>query len=285
MNKLRKPPSGFTMVPNALIRSDALSLKAKGLYCLLFSKPDNWIYMEDALVNESADGRDSYRSGIKELIETGWLIKVQVRDDKGVFSHIDWHLSDDGQSADGKPVAGQSPTSNTDENKTDREIPSVSPKPKTKASPRANPATSIAITLQGLASIPTEFIDRAASHDLSVLTIDDEWAKFRNHHISARSKHTRIDLCWDTWCRNAARWQSRGAANAGGGAGHGSHKRHDPVAAARDRTVADLFGVGAKGHGGATADADTSPDPFGSREDAIDASFVDVGAGNETIDG
>jgi len=38
MNKLRKPPSGFTMVPNALIRSDTLSLKAKGLYCLLFSK-------------------------------------------------------------------------------------------------------------------------------------------------------------------------------------------------------------------------------------------------------
>ncbi|TAV00333.1 helix-turn-helix domain-containing protein [Rhizobium ruizarguesonis] len=96
MNKLRKAPSGFTMVPNALIRSSDLSLKAKGLYCLLFSKPDNWIYMEEALVNESADGRESYRSGIKELVESGWLTKVQVRDDKGVFSHIDWHLSDDG---------------------------------------------------------------------------------------------------------------------------------------------------------------------------------------------
>ncbi|NEH32644.1 hypothetical protein [Rhizobium ruizarguesonis] len=120
MNKLRKPPSGFTMVPNALIRSSSLSLKAKGLYCLLFSKPDNWIYMEEALVSESADGRESYRSGIKELVESGWLTKVQVRDDKGVFSHIDWHLSDDGSPVAGKPVAGESPPNNTELIKTER---------------------------------------------------------------------------------------------------------------------------------------------------------------------
>lgn len=134
MNKLRKPPSGFTMVPNALIRSATLSLKAKGLYCLLFSKPDNWIYVEEALIKESADGRESYRSGIKELVDTGWLNKVQVRDEKGVFSHIDWHLSVDGkpvvgESVDGQAVAGQSPANNTDDIKTDG-IKTLPPTPK-----------------------------------------------------------------------------------------------------------------------------------------------------------
>lgn len=126
------------MVPNALIRSATLSLKAKGRYCLLFSKPDNWIYLEEALIKESADGREAYRSGIKELVDSGWLNKVQVRDDKGVLRHIDWHLSVDGTPVDGEAVVGQlaagkSPHNNTDDNNTDIVIPSVSPKPKTKA--------------------------------------------------------------------------------------------------------------------------------------------------------
>lgn len=135
VNKLRKPPSGFTMVPNSLIRNDTLSLKAKGLYCLLFAKPDNWTYVEEALINESADGRESYRSGIMELVKAGWLTKVQVRDDKGVFSHIDWCLSVDGKPVNGlpvagEPVAGKSPTNNTYDNNTDdkKTVPPKNPK-------------------------------------------------------------------------------------------------------------------------------------------------------------
>ncbi|QCL83891.1 hypothetical protein CFBP5875_04565 [Agrobacterium pusense] len=112
------------MVPNALIRCSTLSLKAKGLYCLLFAKPDNWTYVEEALIKESADGREAFRSGITELVRSGWLTKVQVRDEKGVFSHVDWCLSEDGKpvdglSAHGQPAAGQSPTNNTDGNNTD----------------------------------------------------------------------------------------------------------------------------------------------------------------------
>jgi len=270
------------MVPNALIRSATLSLKAKGLYCLLFSKPDHWIYMEDALVNESADGRESYRSGIKELVETGWLTKVQIRDDKGVFSHVEWTLSDDGLAVDGKPVAGQSPTNNTDEIKTDGEIPSVSPK-QTKATPRVLPSRSIAVILEDLATIPTDLFTAAfEKHGLGGNTARDEWAKFRNHHISARSKHTRVDLCWDTWCRNAAKWQSRSTGGAGGGTGQTGFKRHDPVASAKSRAMAELFGERPEGHGGTPPGQNVDADPWGDGADAVDAVFVVAGQGDET---
>ncbi|WP_018321641.1 hypothetical protein [Bradyrhizobium sp. WSM2793] len=43
MNKLRKPDSDFTQIPNALLRDKDISLKAKGVYCLLFSKPDDCV--------------------------------------------------------------------------------------------------------------------------------------------------------------------------------------------------------------------------------------------------
>lgn len=58
MNKLRKPQSDFTQIPNGLLRDSTISLKAKGVYCLLFSKPDDWVYIEEVLVRESLDGRD-----------------------------------------------------------------------------------------------------------------------------------------------------------------------------------------------------------------------------------
>jgi hypothetical protein len=279
MNRLRKPQSDFTIIPNALIRSELLSLKAKGLYCLLFSKPDGWVYVEEVLIKESLDGREAFRSGLKELTDAGWLSKVQVRDDRGNFSHTDWHLSDGGSPVAGKPVAGQSPTTNTDRTKTDEDTPSVSPKPKTKVSPRANSGRSIAILLEDLATIPDNLrLSAECKHNIPRLGTDDEWAKFRNHHISARSKHTRIDLCWDTWCRNAAKWQRGSKTPAGGGAGQGGFKRHDPVAAARDRVLSELYGIGPEGHGGSPAAEARDACPFGEGPEAIDAEFVDAGA-------
>lgn len=120
MNKLRKPPSGFTMVPNTLIRCEGLSLKAKGLYCLLFAKPDNWTYVEEVLIKESTDGRDAFRAGLKELIQHGWLTKLQVRDKNNQFSHTEWHLSVDGKAVDGFSGDGKSDTNNTYRSKTDK---------------------------------------------------------------------------------------------------------------------------------------------------------------------
>lgn len=152
-----------------------------------------------------------------------------------------------------------------------------------KASTRALPARSIAILLEDLAETPDEFIASAVNkHGFRQPLIDDEWAKFRNHHISARSKHTRVDLCWDTWCRNAAKWKRGGAAAAAGASGQGGGKRYDPVAAAKGRAMAELFGERPEGHGGSAAEADSDACPFGGGAETVDASFVDVSPSHET---
>lgn len=128
MNKLRKPDSDFTQIPNALLRDDKVSLKAKGVYCLLYSKPDDWVYIEEVLVRESWDGRDAFRSAVAELARQGWLSKRQVRKD-GVFSHTEIWLHAvagkpvDGESVAGSAVDGKSDATNTDQTKTDELIP------------------------------------------------------------------------------------------------------------------------------------------------------------------
>lgn len=162
-------------------------------------------------------------------------------------------------------------------------IPVEHSKPKTKAFTRALPARSIAILLEDLVTIPTVLFTAAwEKHGLAGDVARDEWAKFRNHHISARSKHTRVDLCWDTWCRNAAKWKRGGSAPAAGTSGQGGGKRYDPVAAAKSRAMAELFGDSAEGHGGKAVDFGAGADPWGGGTDAVDASFVDVSPSHET---
>lgn len=123
MNRLRKPAAKFTMVPNGLIRDARLTLRAKGVYCILFSKPDGWVYIEDALVAESKDGRDAFRAAVKELIAGGWLEKRQVHDAGGRFSHTDWVLTVDWKAVDGGTVAGESTPIKTDRIKTEKSPP------------------------------------------------------------------------------------------------------------------------------------------------------------------
>ena len=69
--------SNFTTIQNSIINDGRLSLKAKGLFLYLFSKPDNWIFSEARIALDNKDGRDSVRSGIKELINAGLIQRIR----------------------------------------------------------------------------------------------------------------------------------------------------------------------------------------------------------------
>lgn len=91
MNKL-KHRNPFTAVPNALLNDSELSFKAKGIYSYLYSKPDGWVFYNDAILKETTDGLNSFQSGIKELIKANWLTKRQVVLENGRFGGIEFEL-------------------------------------------------------------------------------------------------------------------------------------------------------------------------------------------------
>lgn len=70
---------GWVVLPNSVLERDNLSWKAKGLLAYLLSRPDNWEVRESHLAQMGADGRDAVRSGLKELIDAGLMIRRQVR--------------------------------------------------------------------------------------------------------------------------------------------------------------------------------------------------------------
>lgn len=71
------------------VNDDRLSYKAIGIHAYLMSKPDGWEANEADISSRHTDGRAAVRSGIQELIEYGYMVRVQLRKDKKVVA---WRL-------------------------------------------------------------------------------------------------------------------------------------------------------------------------------------------------
>lgn len=61
------------------INDTRLSWKARGLLLYLLSKPNGWEVSVSQLVDQAPDGLTAVRSGIKELIEAGYMVQTIQR--------------------------------------------------------------------------------------------------------------------------------------------------------------------------------------------------------------
>lgn len=82
----------YGVAPNELLNSEALSLKAKGLYVLIQSKPDNWSFSALRISKQNKDGIDSIKSALKELELAGYLKRLPARDENGKWDGYDYIL-------------------------------------------------------------------------------------------------------------------------------------------------------------------------------------------------
>lgn len=77
---------GFTTVYREVAQDRRLSLKARGLFLLLQSLPDDWQYTISGLATIAGTGKDQIRSGLSELLDIGYLVKEQSHDAGGKFA-------------------------------------------------------------------------------------------------------------------------------------------------------------------------------------------------------
>lgn len=83
MSKLIKEiKHDFIIVQNEIVQDPSLSLKAKGVYSLLLSLPDNWEFSVKALSDLCVDGKSSITTALKEL-EDVFLLKRIIKTDDG----------------------------------------------------------------------------------------------------------------------------------------------------------------------------------------------------------
>ena len=93
MVRIRKDRSDIvTIVDQRLVRDSSLSWKARGIFMYLWSQSDNWEFNEIEVERHATDGRDSLRSGLKELEKHGYLERKRARNEKGQVKNYVWTL-------------------------------------------------------------------------------------------------------------------------------------------------------------------------------------------------
>ena len=83
MNNLVKENIPFGMVPNDLLNDKRISLKAKGLFGYMHSKPNNWSFSAKKIATQCKENVDSIGSGLNELEMYGYLRRVKNQSSKG----------------------------------------------------------------------------------------------------------------------------------------------------------------------------------------------------------
>lgn len=80
----------YTAINTTISEDTRLSYKAKGIWLYAFSRPDDWTFYLNDLINRSSDGRDAVRAGLKELEAAGYLYRSQRRNADGTMGSVDW---------------------------------------------------------------------------------------------------------------------------------------------------------------------------------------------------
>ena len=88
--------ANFTIIPNALVRDQALSCRDIGLLCKLLSLPDGWSFsVRGVCALCPHEGRDAITKSLRELESARYLRREgQSRRVRGTFAGADWIISD-----------------------------------------------------------------------------------------------------------------------------------------------------------------------------------------------
>lgn len=116
MSVIRAEKDGnFTRINNSLFKEKEMSLKAKGLLCLMLSLPDDWNFSINGLVGLSTDGKDSVMKTLSELERFGYLKRRRVTDPKGHFAGYEYDVFE--QPQDNTPYSEKPCTENPNTDK------------------------------------------------------------------------------------------------------------------------------------------------------------------------
>lgn len=84
-NKTKKHRVNYSQIPNSLLSDKNLSLKAKGLYSFMFSKPDDFNFTIRSLSKLLLEGQRSIMATLQELRDKGWVTYTKFPDGTGEY--------------------------------------------------------------------------------------------------------------------------------------------------------------------------------------------------------
>ena len=80
----------YTVMANHHLKNRSLTLKAKGLLSMILSLPDEWNYTTRGLAAICREGVDSIGGALRELEREGYIVRHQLRDEKGRITDTEY---------------------------------------------------------------------------------------------------------------------------------------------------------------------------------------------------
>ena len=93
----------YTIMSNHHLRNPALSLKSKGLLSMMLSLPDEWNYTNRGLAKMCKEGVDAIGSALRELEAAGYIVRNQLRNEKGQITDTEYIIYEQPQSKPSDP--------------------------------------------------------------------------------------------------------------------------------------------------------------------------------------
>jgi hypothetical protein len=87
MAKLYKQNIPFGMVPNKLLNNENISLKAKGLFAFMQSKPDGWNFSVEGMSVQLKESKSAISSALIELENNGFVTRKKQQTSKGFITN------------------------------------------------------------------------------------------------------------------------------------------------------------------------------------------------------
>lgn len=87
-NELRN----YQNVPRELVFDKDLSDRARFVYVFMACKPDDWDFYLEPMAKDIGYSVDTLRKYINELVASGWLVKGEQTNEKGVFGAVEYTI-------------------------------------------------------------------------------------------------------------------------------------------------------------------------------------------------
>lgn len=93
--KNRKRVNPYSQIDNAMINDGRLSLECIGLLTYLLSKPEDWTISMQQVQSHFKIGREKLQRIVKDLEQTGYLIRMKPQNEQGQFIGTSWYVTDE----------------------------------------------------------------------------------------------------------------------------------------------------------------------------------------------
>lgn len=87
-----KKEKDFVQIPNSILTSPDISLKAKGILALMLSLPNNWKFSIEGIASKCKESKECIGSAIKELESAGYVKRTMMHGANGKITGMEYEI-------------------------------------------------------------------------------------------------------------------------------------------------------------------------------------------------